>query len=185
VTVVEYFAPSDACHASAYIETSVPRDYGKMLSEDQSRSQVTDAELLREMAAEPCGSENGQAAWKEFYVWHRKYLYGVCVAAHGRHLGNGRVIELVQDTFVRAYERAASFIADDSLDGQAARWRVRGWLGQISENIRRDYFRREPQVVFMEEDELPPAEDTDLPEDDGASGRYEELEKAMETLTER
>lgn len=156
-----------------------------MLPEDQPRSHVTDADLLREMAAEPCGSENGRAAWKEFYVRHRDYLYGVCVRAHGQQLGNGRVIELVQDTFVRAYERAASYIPDDTLDGHSARWRVRGWLGQISENIRRDYFRREPQVVFMEEDELPPAEDPDLHEDSGATERYQELEKVMETLTER
>lgn len=156
-----------------------------MLPEDQSRVQATDAELLREMAAEPCGSENGRAAWKEFYVRHRRYVYGVCVGAHGRQLGNGRVIELVQDTFVRAYERAASYIPDDRLDSQGARWRVRGWLGQISENIRRDYFRREPQVVFMEEGELPPAENLELLEDGGACERYEELEKAMGTLTER
>jgi RNA polymerase sigma factor (sigma-70 family) len=155
-------------------------------SEDHCRSQVADAELLREMAAEPRGSENGKAAWEEFYNRHRKYLYGVCLKAHGERLGNGRVVELVQDTFVRAYERAKSYIADDGLDEQMARWRLRGWLGTISENIMRDYFRREPQIVFMEEDELPAAEDVDpMPEDTSRSERRRRMEKAMETLTER
>jgi DNA-directed RNA polymerase sigma subunit (sigma70/sigma32) len=37
----------------------------------------------------------------------------------------------------------------------------------------------------MEEGELPPAENLELLEDGGACERYEELEKAMGTLTER
>jgi RNA polymerase sigma factor (sigma-70 family) len=155
-------------------------------SEDHCRSQVADADLLREMAAEPRGSESCKAAWEEFYIRHRKYLYGVCLKAHGERLGNGRVVELVQDTFVRAYERAKSYIPDDGLDEQMARWRVRGWLGRISENIMRDYFRREPQIVFMEEDELQARENIDpMPEDADSSQRQRRMEQAMETLTER
>lgn len=155
------------------------------MPEDQSRSCRTDAELLCEMAVEPRGSENGMAAWKEFYDRHRKYLYGVCLRAHGRYMGNGRVAELVQDTFIRAYEKAASYVADEALDCEGARWRARGWLGEISENIRCDYFRREPHVVFMEEDELPPAEDDDPFEDKGNPEHHSKIEEAMEKLNER
>ena len=60
----------------------------------------------------------------------------------------------MQDTFIRAYERARTYRPpDDGDDTQLRRRRVRAWLAQISENIFFDSFRNEPQIT-LDEDEV-------------------------------
>jgi RNA polymerase sigma factor (sigma-70 family) len=138
------------------------------------------------MATSPSGAEEGRDAWATFYGRHRRYLYGVCLRAYGETLGDGRVTELVQDTFVRAYEKAGTFKPDPDGDSVTGRRRARAWLGRISENIVSDYFRREPKVVFMDEDELPEQVDPEESVPSGPSAaRLERLERVLAQLSDR
>ncbi len=149
-----------------------------------------DAELLRRMAEGGHGSKRGPDAWAEFYNRHKAYLYGVFTRAHGKDIGEARVTEIVQDTFVRAYQRAQTYrpAGVSAQDDDAGRKQVRAWLGRIAENILRDSFRREPQVVFMEESELEAEHDQAVHEDSDSlppSAGALKLERALAQLTVR
>jgi RNA polymerase sigma factor (sigma-70 family) len=91
----------------------------------------------------------------------------------------------VQDTFVRAYEKAGTYKPDGEVDGVLGRQRVRAWLGRISENIVHDYYRHEPQITFMDEGELPPEDPVDPTRDTGGSEKLRRLEDALAQLSER
>jgi RNA polymerase sigma factor (sigma-70 family) len=155
--------------------------------DNPAAKEVCDAELLRQMATAAVGSDEGKAAWEEFYNRHRRYLYGVCRRAYNETLGEARIVELVQDTFIRVYQKARTFKPVENEDAVVAGRRVRGWLGQISENIVHDSFRNEPQVVFMDEDELPDRGDSgnSAANSQTSSERLKRLEKVMASLTDR
>jgi len=157
-----------------------------MSNEDNAWAGVCDAELLRRMSVEPRGSPDGQEAWAEFYGRHRLYMYRVCYKAYVATIGEARVAELVQDTFVRAYERSGTFVPDITADADGGRRRVRAWLGRISQNMLRDYFRREPHVIFLEESELQEEDRSPYSPDDVApSDGAKRIEKALAQLTLR
>ena len=116
-------------------------------------SDKTDVELLRLMADASPESSSKQA-WEDFYYRHKKYLYAVLLRAHGRDLGEARIADLVQETLLRAYQKASTYRSDGSTDAGCETPRVRAWLGRIAENLLRDSLRRAPTVVFIEEAEL-------------------------------
>lgn len=140
------------------------------------------------MAATRDDEPAGAAAWAEFYTRHSRYLFAVLYQAHGKQLGNARVLELVHDTFIRAFEKAATFRPDGAAGNtDAGRRQVRAWIGQIAENMLRDSFRRDPQVVFMEEEEIEAKHDrsSEGSEVEPPSVGALRLEKALAQLTER
>jgi RNA polymerase sigma factor (sigma-70 family) len=148
-----------------------------------------DAELLRRMAEGGHGSKRGLGAWAEFYNRHKAYLYAVLTRAHGKDIGEARVTEIVQDAFVRAYQRAQTYRPDGSAQNDdAGRKQARAWLGRIADNILRDSFRREPQVVFMDESELEAKHDQTVQEESDSpppSAGALKFERALAQLTTR
>ncbi len=158
-----------------------------MPKDESFLASVSDADLLRQMSAEPRGSAEARDAWAEFYRRHRRYLFAVCYRAYGTTLGVDRVTELVQDTFVRAYEKAETYKVDTQAVGDDLdRYRARAWLGRISENIFRDYFRHQPHVDFLDAADIPEGEQPPVPPDhEEPSHRANCLEQALGELTMR
>lgn len=152
--------------------------------EKRLASAEDDQALLRLMA-DATTTALADAAWAEFYVRHKDYLYAVLLRAHGRQMGEARLIEIVQDTFLRAHARAATFQVDETCGPERSRHRVRAWLGVIAENIIRDSFRGEPQVVFMSETDLEAEHDRRSPNRDlGAASASVTMRKFRNALSE-
>ena len=143
-----------------------------------------DCELLRRMADDASEQSARRDAWGVFYERHAKYVYRKCVAAHWKLIGIDNVADVVNDTFLRAYEKAATF----RLSGASAEDQqriVRAWLLRINENIVRDRFRNSPNIVFAEESEL---EDQEDPRDETAeppSVKSVLIEEGLKQLSDR
>jgi hypothetical protein len=106
-------------------------------------------------------------------------------------VGEHRIEDIVQDTLLKAFQKAATFQSETNLDAESQCRLVRAWLGRICENIVRDYFRGQPQVDFVDDDVLEahkavgssPAEfgdEADCP----MVTRLQMIEDALQTLTE-
>ena len=109
---------------------------------------IDEAELLSMMAVQKHAGEQARAAWGELYVRHRRYLYVVVSRAYGSFLGENGTIDLVVDTFRRAYEWAGRQQNADVVRSQfstdnpdSTRRKVLGWLGAIAESLFKDRFR--------------------------------------------
>jgi RNA polymerase sigma factor (sigma-70 family) len=155
-------------------------------TEDIAGLTPSDAELLRIMATGVQGTERVRKAWAEFYTRHHQYILRVCTRSFAGVVGNGRIEEIVHDTFVRAYERAGSYVADHEEDQAIARRQVRAWMGKISENLVKDYFRREPTVSILDEDTADVEADNAVDcEQTVLSNRQQRIEEAFDRLSER
>jgi RNA polymerase sigma factor (sigma-70 family) len=111
-------------------------------SGDQMRlAEATDDHLLSYMKARDEDPSAAKEAWAEFYRRHAEYLYRVCRRAYGGTLGEAGVRDLVQDAFIRAYEKAATFDSDGLADADKLRLRARAWLGKIALNLLRTMLR--------------------------------------------
>lgn len=127
-----------------------------------------------------------RAAWGAFYERHAEYLFGVCMRAYRGRLGEDAVADLVEDTLLRVYERAAALYRPaDEGDADYRRCRVRAWLAQIAERLAQDIFRGRKRLPATQ---LEQEEWQDVPE--GAecvhSAAAEELCRVMdEVLDER
>ena len=149
-------------------------------------SDTTDCELLRIMATVSRGTAKAQGAWAEFYLRHRRYMFGVCWRAFRDMLGGCRIEEIVHDTFIRAYERAGTYTASGDSDEITARRRVRAWLGRISENIVHDLFRHEPALVLLDEiTEDLAAPEVGVSDDCPPTAELARLEAAFDNLSDR
>lgn len=153
------------------------------LDSDRIRA-MQDAELLQIMSEKDGEDRLCTLAWGEFYRRHRDYVYGVCLYAFKGIIGEHRVSEVVQDTFVRAYEKAGTFDSRGITGVDDQRLLVRGWLGVISENIVRDSFRGQPEVSFVEDEVLESQELTEDPPGE-PSIRAQRMESALEALNDR
>ncbi|HXK19398.1 MAG TPA: hypothetical protein VNG33_16420, partial [Polyangiaceae bacterium] len=102
---------------------------------------VSDAELLERVSQRASNKVAGRAAEAEFYERHARYLYCVLVQRVRRPLAlSGREVEdLVQETFFRAFARAATFTAGEARDEDSQRRRSRAWLGRIAQRLLADW----------------------------------------------
>lgn len=91
----------------------------------------TDEDLLVFMTWKSDHPGAANAAFAEFHSRHVRYLYAVCLEAHADEFGHDGVEDLVQETFWRAFERATTFTPMGG-DEEAARRRIRAWLGRIA-----------------------------------------------------
>jgi len=92
----------------------------------------TDEDLLVLMSWNADHPEAAHAAFSEFHARHVRYLYAVCLEAYADDIGHDGVEDLVQETFWRAFEKAATFAPLGGDDQEAATRRVRAWLGKIA-----------------------------------------------------
>lgn len=143
-----------------------------------------DTELLLLMSN---GGAQSETAWNEFYDRHVGYVHGACKRAFPSILRPEQIEELVQDTFIRAFQRANTFTSEPTLDTAGQRKAVRAWLGAISENIAHDYFREQPKVDFVDNEALETyaVQPTNDDSDDPASERLDLFEEAWATLNDR
>ena len=152
-------------------------------------SSDTDEDLLFYMALKQDDQENASLAWGEFFERHWKYLLGICMNRYGTAMGDLGVEDLVKDTFIRAYRKAATFKPAASGDADARRRRVRAWLGRIANRLFLAGWRKECQVVLIDQllddgVELP-AKESSVSEDDASDPNLELVQRALTTLAER
>jgi|WetSurMetagenome_2_1015567.scaffolds.fasta_scaffold190439_2 RNA polymerase sigma factor (sigma-70 family) len=153
----------------------------------------SDEELLFFMAMKDEDPSAAEQAWAEFYSRHAEYLYGTCLCAHGRTLGESGAEDLVQNTFIRACEKANTFHPSDQKGNpNFERAHVRAWLGKIAENLLRDTFRRSVTLVLVADDELEVEDSRDDLSESSEAGEPENkpsksrlLAEALLQLTDR
>lgn len=149
-------------------------------------SQETDEDLLVYMTMRDDDPSAANEAWAEFYQRHADYLYKVCCRVSKGILAGSGPKDLVQETFIRAYEKASTFDNGGITDPNWLRLRARAWLGRIALNIYRDMLRGRRDVTEMSVDsqELEAApEQTPSPAPTSINRRW--LDEAIETLSER
>lgn len=95
----------------------------------------TDEELLAYL--DSSGIERGliDFAFGEFYSRHARYLHFICKRDYQTTLGEEGVRDLVQETFIRVYEKASTFKTDGITDKDKLTLRTRGWLRRIAANL--------------------------------------------------
>src|SRR5438309_11705823 len=105
----------------------------------------SDASLFRIMAA--CGekaSEQGQVAFREIYQRYCEPLFRRCCRFSKALGGDSGVQDLVQDTFVRAYERAGTHQSHAELGPAREAKKTLRWLNRIGTRLFLDL--REKQI---------------------------------------
>jgi RNA polymerase sigma factor (sigma-70 family) len=92
------------------------------------------------MAQRHTDTTTAQMAWEEFYHRHRQYLYHVACKV-GMVNASDRS-DLVQETFLRVFEKAHTFQEEDSTDNVHGRIRVRAWMGRIAHRLFQDMLKK-------------------------------------------
>lgn len=133
--------------------------------------------------------ESAQLAWAEFFDRHWRYLLGVCRRSYGLSLGDLGVEDLVKDTFIRAYQKAATFTPAVAGGVDVRRQRVRAWLGRVANRLFLASWRQDCRVIAIDEltadgSEREVHEGAD-PEDHASNPRLELVRLALATLTPR
>ena len=147
----------------------------------------TDADLLVYMSLASDDPPTARSAWEEFYCRHAEYLHAVCLRAYGPLLGgDAGACDLVADTFLRAYEHAATFDAAGITDLDRLRWRTRAWLGRIAQRLMQNALRGRGKVPtqFLDQDRwqrVPEAPAAPAP----VSEQTERVRDALLALSER
>ena len=102
-----------------------------------------DEDLLVWMARqdEAESAAKAQAAFAAFYERHKRFIYKACRRRFSDFIDEATTEDLVDDTFIRVYERAAQFRPGESSDPDQRRGRVRAWLITIAANLLRSSFR--------------------------------------------
>ncbi len=146
-------------------------------------SKKMDGELLMLVAQRHSGWEN---AFRVFYERHREYLFYICNREYCNQIGADAVQDLVQKTFIRAFEKAHTFRADDTLSPDDSLKRTRGWLRRIAANLLRDSYRHNTSIPT---EPLTDAHISMLAEnhsqDSEDSEKMKLIKDALNTLTER
>jgi len=146
---------------------------------------LSDAELLERVSQRATSATLARAAEAEFYARHARYLYGVLLQRVRRPLAlSGREVEdLVQETFFRAFARAATFSAGDAWDEDSERRRSRARLGRIAQRLLADWLADVREVsaspyldTLAEEEPAPPS---------SRSPKLRLMREALDTLNER
>jgi RNA polymerase sigma factor (sigma-70 family) len=116
----------------------------------------TDEMLLSYMSQRDTHPTDAQAAWAEFYRRHLEYLLFIARRIGRGILDDSAINDLVQDVFMRAYERAETFDSGGLQEPEPLRRRARSWLGTIAKNILRDTLRAGSgiSIIHLEHKEL-------------------------------
>jgi RNA polymerase sigma factor (sigma-70 family) len=115
---------------------------------------ISDFVLIQRMADQKADSAGAKTAWGHFYVRHYRFLLRVCMSDHGYLLGTDGVKDIVHDAFLKAFDHASTFNHREDCETVIQERKCRGWLSRIAENVVRDRFRGQPEVCFVEEDEI-------------------------------
>lgn len=104
---------------------------------------VPDEDLLAWMARrdDEESATTAQAAFAAFYERHEGFVYKACRWRLSDLIDEATTEDLVDDTFIRAYERAGTFRPSESSDPDQRRGRVRAWLVTIAKRLLYSSFR--------------------------------------------
>ncbi len=147
----------------------------------------TDKELLEITAARDVRAEK---AFAEFYQRHIRYMYFICKRDYANTLGEDGAEDLVQDTFVRAYEKAHTFSDDGITEPDKLALRTHGWLRRIAANLFQDMLRRETSVPTQplapeHEEQLADTPSADDEQEPPESAQMKLIKEALSKLSER
>jgi RNA polymerase sigma factor (sigma-70 family) len=147
----------------------------------------TDAALLERVANRARSAAEARAAEAIFYRRHVRFLYGVLHKRKGQLLaGAGLTAEdLVQETFMRTFERAHTFSeAPADRGAEYATARTRAWLGSVATRLLADHMNRLREVSatpYIERLTAPAIDEAPLAE----STAVALVSEGLELLTER
>jgi RNA polymerase sigma factor (sigma-70 family) len=147
-----------------------------------NREGKSDFELLLEMAAgDP---PDRTAAFNEFFLRHREYLYGICVNCVRNSSGAIGADDLYTATFRRAFDRAETFESQGEADPAILTLKARAWLGVLAQRILIDWLRDDhllPAVDPESSAQMPSPE----PQPESCPERAAKVRAALETLNEK
>jgi len=144
--------------------------------------QESDEDLLVFMSMRGDDPSIADAAFAEFYERHVHYLYGRCRRFTTGILDQAGALDLVQDTFIRVYEKAATFDSGGITDSERLRRRTRAWLGRIALNIFRTMLRGRAGVWEISLDDQEIAKEPE-PVPSSPSANRKLLDEAIDSLS--
>lgn len=129
-------------------------------------AEISDFELVRRMANQTQDFTSAREAWGHLYIRHHRFLMRLSMANHGYLLGREGVKDLMQEAFMKAFDRAATFNHTEICDGPSEEKKLRAWLLRIVANLVKDRYRGQPEASFTDElDESSLVADALEPED--------------------
>jgi RNA polymerase sigma factor (sigma-70 family) len=151
-------------------------------------SEASNELLLSLMANRYIDQALAEQAFTEFYNRHRGYLFRTaCKMANGL-FDDDEKFDLVQETFIRAYEKAHTFkgaALDDTTQEQ--RW-ARAWLGKIANNLLIDKMRKKKGILLLSYDDERVRSEAELKRAVAGLPRSSDqrlVQEALERLTEK
>lgn len=149
-------------------------------------SQETDEDLLIYMSMKDDDPFTAKTAFNELHHRHAKYLYNILIKQYPGLLRSEEIDDLLQETFLRVYEKANTFKSTGAKSVKESEAHVRAWIGRIAINIHRDRYRRNKKSNEEHSEDI---EWEDIPNRPGSVNiKTEEkqiIEKALDTLPER
>lgn len=149
--------------------------------------QESDEDLLIYMSMREDDPAVARAAWAEFFLRHREYLYRHCRRLTKGVVDDAGAKDLVQDTFIRAYQRAGTFNADGIKDPARLNFRTQAWLGRIARRLFLDMLRGRDGLreVQLDENDPGPEPEPEPTQSSVTSTSRQLLDEAIDTLSER
>ncbi len=151
-------------------------------------SEASDELLLNLMANRNTDQASAKQAFTEFYNRHKRYVFLTACKATNRLIDDDERFDLVQETFIRAFEKAHTFkgaALDDAT--QERRW-ARAWLGKIANNLLIDKMRKKKGILLLSYDDervKPEAEWKRAVTGLRGSSGHRLVQEALEQLTEK
>jgi len=151
-------------------------------------SEASDELLLSLMANRNTDQALAEQAFTEFYNRHQGYVFRIaCKLANGL-FDDDEKLDLVQETFIRSYEKAHTFKGRALNDAtQERRW-ARAWLGKIANNLLIDKMRKKKGVLLLSYDDESVKREAELKRAVASLPRSLEqriVQDALEQLTEK
>jgi RNA polymerase sigma factor (sigma-70 family) len=128
----------------------------KVAEHEQLLGEESDEILLSYMSLRDTNLSAAQDAWREFYNRHLRYIFWISNRICRGILDDSAINDLVQDVFIRAYERAETFKGGGLRDPEKLQHRARAWLGTIAKHILMDILRSRSGVstINLEQKDL-------------------------------
>ncbi len=153
----------------------------------RSLEDESDAALLRVVADGAASADRARAAKATFYRRHVRYLFAVVSKKKAALLAMGGLSpeDLVQETFLRAFDRAHTFREPiETVSPEVSTARTRAWLGRVATHLLADHMNRLREVSaspYLERVVVPEPED----EPAGDSAELSLVSEGLESLSER
>jgi RNA polymerase sigma factor (sigma-70 family) len=119
-----------------------------------SSEAIDDFKLIRHMAYQEADFEAARDAWGHFYMRHHHAVTRVAIYQYGHFVPAGAIEDFIEDGFIKAFDRAKSFNCEEHCTVDLQQRKVRAWVIRIIQNIVRDSFEGQLEVLFVEAAEL-------------------------------